>query len=172
MGLGARDTLRLEAALRLYGNDIDETTDPWEAGPRLDRQARQAGDFLGQGSARRAQAARADAQARRHRDGRPRHRAPRLPGGRSDAATGNVIGQVTSGSPCAYARPEHRPRLRPGRACSARRQPRSLSTSAARPSRPRSSRCLSTSAPRFPATIPICARRRTATPSPPERDTP
>jgi aminomethyltransferase len=32
VGLGARDTLRLEAALRLYGNDIDETTDPWEAG--------------------------------------------------------------------------------------------------------------------------------------------
>jgi len=31
-GLGARDTLRLEAALRLYGNDIDETTTVLEAG--------------------------------------------------------------------------------------------------------------------------------------------
>lgn len=31
-GLGARDTLRLEAALALYGNDIDITTNPWEAG--------------------------------------------------------------------------------------------------------------------------------------------
>lgn len=31
-GLGARDTLRLEAALPLYGNDIDATTTPWEAG--------------------------------------------------------------------------------------------------------------------------------------------
>src|SRR5690606_12826020 len=30
-GLGARDTLRLEAALRLYGNDIDETTTVLEA---------------------------------------------------------------------------------------------------------------------------------------------
>jgi aminomethyltransferase len=31
-GLGARDTLRLEARLSLYGHDIDETTDPLEAG--------------------------------------------------------------------------------------------------------------------------------------------
>ncbi len=31
-GLGARDTLRLEARLSLYGNDIDETTHPFEAG--------------------------------------------------------------------------------------------------------------------------------------------
>ena len=31
-GLGARDTLRLEAAMALYGQDIDETTTPWEAG--------------------------------------------------------------------------------------------------------------------------------------------
>jgi aminomethyltransferase len=31
-GLGARDTLRLEAALPLYGQDIDDTVTPWEAG--------------------------------------------------------------------------------------------------------------------------------------------
>jgi aminomethyltransferase len=32
IGLGARDTLRLEAKLPLYGNDIDDTTSPLEAG--------------------------------------------------------------------------------------------------------------------------------------------
>jgi len=31
-GLGARDTLRLEAALPLYGHELDEQTDPYQAG--------------------------------------------------------------------------------------------------------------------------------------------
>ena len=31
-GLGARDTLRLEAGMSLYGNDMDETTHPYESG--------------------------------------------------------------------------------------------------------------------------------------------
>jgi aminomethyltransferase len=46
VGLGARDTLRLEARLSLYGNDIDETTNPLEAGlswvVKLEK-----GDFIG-----------------------------------------------------------------------------------------------------------------------------
>ncbi len=45
-GLGCRDTLRLEARLSLYGNDIDDTTNPLEAGlgwvVKLGK-----GDFLG-----------------------------------------------------------------------------------------------------------------------------
>jgi len=45
-GLGCRDTLRLEARFSLYGNDIDETTNPLEAGlgwiVKLDT-----GDFIG-----------------------------------------------------------------------------------------------------------------------------
>ena len=32
IGLGARDTLRLEAAMNLYGQDMDETTSPLESG--------------------------------------------------------------------------------------------------------------------------------------------
>jgi len=45
-GLGARDTLRMEAAMPLYGHEIDRTTTPWEAGVdwivKLDK-----GPFLG-----------------------------------------------------------------------------------------------------------------------------
>lgn len=45
-GLGARDTLRLEAGLALYGNDIDETTTPLEAS--LSRFVRlEEGEFIG-----------------------------------------------------------------------------------------------------------------------------
>ena len=36
IGLGARDSLRLEAGLCLWGHDIDETTTPVEAGSRLE----------------------------------------------------------------------------------------------------------------------------------------
>ena len=46
VGLGARDTLRLEARLCLYGNDIDETTTPLEAGLRW-TVAFNKGDFIG-----------------------------------------------------------------------------------------------------------------------------
>ncbi len=46
VGLGARDTLRLEAALPLYGNELDETTSPLTAG--LDRfVALDGDDFIG-----------------------------------------------------------------------------------------------------------------------------
>jgi aminomethyltransferase len=44
-GLGARDTLRLEAGLNLWGQDIDETTTPLEAG--LDFAVAPGRDFVG-----------------------------------------------------------------------------------------------------------------------------
>jgi aminomethyltransferase len=51
-GLGARDTLRLEAGLCLYGHDIDATTTPVEAGLAwaIGRRRRAAGDFPGAAS--------------------------------------------------------------------------------------------------------------------------
>ncbi|MGC8594515.1 MAG: glycine cleavage system aminomethyltransferase GcvT [Candidatus Kryptoniota bacterium] len=53
VGLGARDTLRLEMGYCLYGNDIDETTNPLEAGlswiTKLDK-----GDFIGKDALLRA----------------------------------------------------------------------------------------------------------------------
>jgi aminomethyltransferase len=46
-GLGARDTLRLEAAMALYGQDIDETTTPLEAGLGWVVHLDTKGDFIG-----------------------------------------------------------------------------------------------------------------------------
>src|SRR5437016_4956126 len=46
-GLGSRDTLRLEAALLLYGNDIDEETNPWEVGLDWVVSLEDAADFIG-----------------------------------------------------------------------------------------------------------------------------
>jgi aminomethyltransferase len=55
VGLGARDTLRLEARLSLYGNELDETTTPLEAG--LGWVVKwEAGDFLGKEALQRQQA--------------------------------------------------------------------------------------------------------------------
>ncbi len=52
-GLGARDTLRLEAGLPLYGHEIDETTNPIEAG--LDRFVKLSKDFIGAEALRRVE---------------------------------------------------------------------------------------------------------------------
>ena len=46
-GLGARDTLRLEAAMALYGQDIDDTTSPLEAGLGWLVHLDQPTDFIG-----------------------------------------------------------------------------------------------------------------------------
>jgi aminomethyltransferase len=61
VGLGARDTLRLEAGMALYGHEIDSTTTPWEAG--LDWIVKLGkGDFVGRAA---LEAARAEPPRRR-----------------------------------------------------------------------------------------------------------
>jgi aminomethyltransferase len=47
VGLGARDTLRLEAGMPLYGNELDRATNPFEAGLGRVVKLEKAGDFVG-----------------------------------------------------------------------------------------------------------------------------
>src|SRR5271169_6543729 len=55
-GLGARNTLRLEAKMALYGHEISDTINVWEAG--LDRYCKmEKGDFVGRAALERAKAA-------------------------------------------------------------------------------------------------------------------
>ena len=96
MGLGARDTLRLEGRLSLYGNDLDDDTTPLEAGlgwvVKFD-----AGDFIG---TRRA-------VCKQRAEGVRRKLAGFVMAGRGIArhgypivdASGARVGEVTSGSP-------------------------------------------------------------------------
>lgn len=102
IGLGARDSLRLEAGLCLYGSDIDETTTPVEAALEWAIQKSRrpsganAGGFPGETEI-----------FRELRDGAPRRRVGLLVEGRTiirhgtdlfrDESDGVAIGQVTSG---------------------------------------------------------------------------
>ncbi len=96
-GLGARDSLRLEAGLCLYGNDIDETTSPVEANLvwSIGKRRRMAWDFRG------ADRVRADLD-----NGPKRLRVGIRPEGRQPARAhtpvhapegGAAIGEITSG---------------------------------------------------------------------------
>jgi aminomethyltransferase len=49
-GLGARDTLRLEAGMNLYGQDMDEDVTPWEAGLAWTVALDDGRDFIGRGA--------------------------------------------------------------------------------------------------------------------------
>ena len=102
-GLGARDALRLEAALPLYGHEMDETISPLEAGLAwaVPKALRQGGAFLG---------AEALAQAFQAPDALPLRRLgliaedgklARLPARENAPLTdknGSAIGRITSGS--------------------------------------------------------------------------
>jgi aminomethyltransferase len=96
VGLGARDSLRLEAGLCLYGNDIDATTTPVEAGIEwaIGKRRREQGGFPG---ARRIQGELKSGPARRRVGLRPEGRSPVRAHAAILDAGGNAIGEVTSG---------------------------------------------------------------------------
>ncbi len=95
IGLGARDSLRLEVGLPLYGHDADETVSPIEAGLgfAVSKKRLKAGDIPGA------------ARIARERDGGPERvrvglkvqGAPAREGAEITDASGAVVGCVTSG---------------------------------------------------------------------------
>jgi aminomethyltransferase len=96
IGLGARDSLRLEAGLPLYGHDLDETVSPVEAGLAfaISKRRRAAGDFPG---AARILAELARGPARVRVGLKVLEGAPAREGAGVADASGAVIGAVTSG---------------------------------------------------------------------------
>jgi aminomethyltransferase len=98
IGLGARDSLRLEAGLCLYGHDIDTTTSPVEAGLAwsIQKRRRQEGGFPG---AARILAELTNGPARRRVGIRPDGAAPAREGAEILSTNGAPIGKITSGGP-------------------------------------------------------------------------
>ncbi|KAB2916035.1 MAG: glycine cleavage system aminomethyltransferase GcvT [Hyphomicrobiaceae bacterium] len=96
IGLGARDSLRLEAGLCLYGHDIDETTSPIEADLAwsIQKRRRTEGGFPG---AARIQEELARGPRRRRIGLRPEGRAPAREGTEILSMLGERLGIVTSG---------------------------------------------------------------------------
>jgi aminomethyltransferase len=96
IGLGARDSLRLEAGLCLYGHDIDETTSPVEAALTwsMQKRRRTEGGFPG---AQRVQQELAGGPARLRVGITPEGRAPAREGTEVLSASGDRIGVITSG---------------------------------------------------------------------------
>jgi len=96
IGLGARDSLRLEAGLCLYGHDIDTTTSPIEAGLAwsIAGRRREEGGFPG---AQRIVAELRERPCRRRVGLLPEGRLPAREGSEIRAAAGTPIGKVTSG---------------------------------------------------------------------------
>jgi aminomethyltransferase len=97
IGLGARDTLRLEAKMTLYGNDIDDSTTPYEADLAWIAKLKK-GDFVGR-----------DVLARQKQDGLTRKLVGFEMRGRAIARhgfkavlDGRPVGEVTSGSFAPY----------------------------------------------------------------------
>tara|TARA_B100002052_G_scaffold262254_1_gene256604 strand:- start:200 stop:1330 length:1131 start_codon:yes stop_codon:yes gene_type:complete len=96
-GLGARDTLRLEAGLCLYGQDIDEKTTPIEAGLNwtIAKRRREEGGFPG---ANVIVSQIADGPTRRLVGIRPEGRVPARAGTTINTVDGEPLGEITSGA--------------------------------------------------------------------------
>ncbi|HZZ22098.1 MAG TPA: glycine cleavage system aminomethyltransferase GcvT [Roseiarcus sp.] len=96
IGLGARDSLRLEAGLCLYGHELDETVDPIEAALSwsIQKRRRVDGGFPG---AKRVQDALANRPGRQRVGLRPDGRAPAREGAEIVSVDGAPLGVVTSG---------------------------------------------------------------------------
>ncbi len=95
-GLGARDSLRLEAGLCLYGNDIDQSTSPIEANLAwaIQKRRKEEGGFPG---AARIQRELAEGPTRKLVGIKPDGRAPAREGVEVQDLQDNTIGQITSG---------------------------------------------------------------------------
>ncbi|MGD0141849.1 MAG: glycine cleavage system aminomethyltransferase GcvT [Rhizomicrobium sp.] len=97
IGLGARDSLRLEAGLCLYGHDMDETVDPitanlaWSIGKRrkMDKDFPAAEMIMGK---------LLEGTSQKRVGIRPEGKAPARDGTEITDKTGRIIGRITSGS--------------------------------------------------------------------------
>jgi len=96
IGLGARDSLRLEAGLCLYGHDIDDTTSPVEADLlwSIQKRRRNEGGFLG---VERVLKEIASGPSRKRVGIKPEGRAPAREGTVVTDMAGRQIGVITSG---------------------------------------------------------------------------
>lgn len=96
IGLGARDSLRLEAGMCLYGHDLSEDISPVEGNIAfvIGKRRREEGGFAG---AARIQKELAQGPARLRVGIRPEGRAPAREGAEIQSADGKTIGVVTSG---------------------------------------------------------------------------
>ncbi|WP_417666738.1 glycine cleavage system aminomethyltransferase GcvT [Roseibium sp.] len=96
IGLGARDSLRLEAGLCLYGHDLDETTSPVEGAITfcMQKRRREEGGFPG---AERIQAELKDGPGRVRVGLKLEGRAPAREGAEIHSVNGTPVGTVTSG---------------------------------------------------------------------------
>ena len=111
-GLGARNTLRLEGSLSLYGHEISDTINVWEA--RLDRFCKmEKPEFIGRAALEKAKA---EGVKKTLVGLEMVDRGIARDGYKILDETGSEIGYVTSGSPGAISEKKYSVSLRPSRA--------------------------------------------------------